>query len=323
MVSVNQVRQLFVVNGTDTTVVGGIAVKETHDKKHVFVEYNGKGGLVRSDLIKKDNVISAKLTTADKMAKPLKEAILTLNPNINEGNPIVEQNYIVDVLVSNYITMADASTLVKFGAVHVTPNMSASTFYVELAKSLARNFSRDINKFFSIVLSNGTKEEEVKSPYEVKMADATSVIIRELPQTKDYVRGEFPVTTVNFQVIPKTVIGDGSEVNPFMVDENSGLVEILEQEGANSYIGNGYELADTEYFCMGERGDWYRGVGYPNTIRTKYMVEEDKEYDVIDINFYFEGRGISAQKSEKMLTLVVPKGNTTIKALFTGKITIE
>ena len=321
MVSVNQVRQLFVVNGTDTTVVGGIAVKETHDKKHVFVEYNGKGGLVRSDLIKKDNVISAKLTTADKMAKPLKEATLSLNPNINEGNPIVGQNYIVDVLVSNYITMADASTLVKFGAVHVTPDMTAPTFYVELAKSLARNFSRDINKFFSIILSNGTEEEEVKSPYAVEMSDAASVIIRELPQTKDYVRGEFPVTTVNFQVIPKTVIGDGSEVNPFMVDEASGQVEILAQKG--EYIGNGYELADTEYFCMGERGDWYRGVGYPNTIRTKYMVEEDEEYDVIDINFYFEGRGISAQKSEKMLTLVVPKGNTTIKALFAGKITID
>lgn len=323
MVSVNQVRQLFVVNGTDTTVVGGIAVKETHDKKHVFVEYNGKGGLIRSDLIKKDNVISAKLTTADKMAKPLKQAVLKLNPNINEGNPIVEQNYIVDVLVSNYITMADASTLVKFGAVHVIPDMSAPKFYVELAKSLARNFSRDINKFFSIILSNGTEEEEVKSPYAVEMSDATSVIIRELPQTKDYVRGEFPVTTVNFQVVPKTVIGDGSEVNPFMVDEKSGSVVIEEQEGENSYIGNGYELADTEYFCMGERGDWYRGVGYPNTIRTKYMVEEDKEYDVIDINFYFEGRGISAQKSEKMLTLVIPKGNTDIKPLFANKITIE
>ena len=219
--------------------------------------------------------------------------------------------------------MADASTLVKFGAVHVTPNMTAPTFYVELAKSLARNFSRDINKFFSIILSNGTEEEEVKSPYKVTMDDATSVIIRELPQTKDYVRGEFPVTTVNFQVIPKTVIGDGSEVNPFMVDENSGLVAIEEQEGEGSYIGNGYELADTEYFCMGERGDWYRGVGYPNTIRTKYMVEEDKEYDVIDINFYFEGRGISAQKSEKMLTLVIPKDDTDIVGLFDGIITIE
>jgi hypothetical protein len=47
-------------------------------------------------------------------------------------------------------------------------------------------------------------------------------------------------------------------------------------------------------------------MGYPNTIRTKYTVDENQEYDVIDINFYFVGRGIDAQKSEKMITLVMP-----------------
>lgn len=319
MVSVNQVRQLFVVKGTDTAQVGGIAVKETVDKNAIYLEYRGRDGLMRSDLIKKDNIISAIHTAASKMAKPLKEAKLQLT-GANDAAPCVGQDYIVDVMVSNYISLADQSTLVKFGAVHVNPGMTAPQFYVELAKSLARNFSRDVNKFFDIVLTNGSDEEVVKSPYKVEMADATAVIIRELPQTADYVRGEFPVTTVNFQVTPKTVLIDGEEIQHFNVQEN-GVVANTTQ--VDMYIGNGYELADTEYFCMGERGDWYRGVGYPNTIRTKYMVEEDKEYDVIDINFYFEGRGISAQKSEKMLTLVVPKGNTTIKALFNGKITIE
>ena len=301
MVSVNQVRQLFVVKGTDTTNVGGIAVKETVDGKAIYLEYRGKGGLMRSDLINKGNIISITSTEASEMAKPLKEAKLVLT-EANDSTPCVDQDYIVDVMISNYISLSDESTLVKFGAVHVNPGMTASQFYVELAKSLARNFSRDVNKFFDIVLTNNTTEEVVKSPYNVKMTDAKAVIIRELPQTSDYVRGEFPVSTVNFQVIPKTALIDGVEVNHFDVQEN-GSVELTEQVGKS--IGNGYELADTEYFCMGERGDLYRNSGYPNVIRTQYMVDEDKEYDVIDINFYFEGRGISAQKSEKMLTLVV------------------
>jgi hypothetical protein len=45
-------------------------------------------------------------------------------------------------------------------------------------------------------------------------------------------------------------------------------------------------------------------MGYPRTIRTKYTVDETKEYNVLDINFYFVGRGVDAQKSEKMITIV-------------------
>lgn len=318
MVSVNQVRQLYVVKSTDTAEVGGIKVKETADKKGVFLEVNGKGGLVRSDLIKKGNVISAKLTKAEKMTTPLKEARIAF---VNPEYLVAGQDYIVDIMVSNYITLAETSTLIKFGAVRATASMEASDFYLELAKSFARNFSRDVNKFFKIYLEGDStgKEVTVNSEHE---GTFTAVIIKEVAQTADYVRGEFPVTPVNFQVLPHTVYVDGDEINPF-TEEESGTVTLKEQEGENSYIGNGYELADTEYFCMGERGDWYRGVGYPNTIRTKYMIDETKEYDVIDINFYFEGRGISAQKSEKLLTLVVPKGDTAIVGLFDGIITIE
>lgn len=300
MVSVNQVRQLYVVNGSDTAEVGGIAVKETADEKSLYFEYRGKSGLMRSDLINKGNIISITATEASKMAKPLKMAKLAL---VEPEYLVAGQDYIVDIMVSNYITLAETSTLVKFGAVRATASMEASDFYLELAKSFARNFSREVNKFFEIYLEGDStgKEVTVNSKHE---GTFTAVIIKEVAQTADYVRGEFPVTPVNFQVVPHTIYVDGGEVNPF-TEEESGTVTLEKQEGENSYIGNGYELADTEYFCMGERGDWYRGVGYPNTIRTKYMIDETVEYDVIDINFYFEGRGISAQKSEKMITLAI------------------
>lgn len=230
------------------------------------------------------------------------------------GDPVAGQDYIVDVMISNYICMADESTLVKFGAVHATNEMSASAFYLELAKSLARNFSRDVNKFFEIYLDGEAVPTEVTvtSKHTAPEEGFKGVILKEVSQEKDYVRGEVPVNTVNFQVLPKTIIDDGEEVNPFVIEEEDGSVKITEQSG--KYIGNGYEIADTEYFCMGERGDQYRQMGYPRTIRTKYTVDETKEYNVLDINFYFVGRGIDSQKSEKMITVVSTKALTDLES---------
>ena len=135
----------------------------------------------------------------------------------------------------------------------------------------------------------------------------TGIIITEQPQTADYVRGEYSALTVNFKVIPHTIIEDGDEVCPFVVESN-GVVALTNKVSRTgdkvTHIGNGYEVADTEYFCMGERGDMYRQMGYPRTIRTKYMVDPTQEYDVLDLAFYFVGRGIDAQKSEKLLTIV-------------------
>lgn len=301
MVSVNQVRHFFNLDAYDSIEVK--SVKENGEVTGIFLQcMKGNEVVLTSDTVKK-GTYKAWITAAEDMRKPLKQAVLKLDSTVNGGEPVVGQDYIVDVMISNYICMADESTLVKFGAVHATSEMGASAFYLELAKSLARNFSRDVNKFFEIYLEGEStpKEVTVTSSHTAPSGGFTGVILKEVSQEKDYVRGEVPVNTVNFQVLPKTIIDDGEEVNPFDVLEN-GSVEITEQSG--KYIGNGYEIADTEYFCMGERGDQYRQMGYPRTIRTKYTVDETEEYNVLDINFYFVGRGVDAQKSEKMITVV-------------------
>lgn len=317
MVSVNQVRHLFVVDslvtGENIPATEG-AVKVCQGANGVYLQYMGKGGLLTSDYIKPGQVISCKTVTAT--ATPLKETLLELS-----GDPVAGADYIVDVLVSNYIAMADESTLVKFGAVHATSSMSVSDFYLALAKSLARNFSRDINKFFKIYVTDGTDSEEVTVTSSHSGTNYTGVVIAEQAQTADYVRGEFGVSTVNYKVVPHTIISEGDEVCPFVVQED-GTVQSVDKiaRGTDTVvaIGNGYEIADTEYFTMGERGDIYRQMGYPNTIRTKYMVDETQEYDVLDIAFYFEGRGIDAQKSEKLLTLVEVTGGGVLAQVETA-----
>ena len=64
------------------------------------------------------------------------------------------------------------------------------------------------------------------------------------------------------------------------------------------------KIADLEYFCMGERGDQYRGIGWPNIIPTKYMVDPTKEYATLDIHYAYVGANESVQKSEKDITIV-------------------
>ncbi len=70
------------------------------------------------------------------------------------------------------------------------------------------------------------------------------------------------------------------------------------------YIGNGQMIADMEWFCMGERGDDYRMMGYPNNIDTKYLIDPSKEYNVIDFDFKYMGSGVDNQESVKHMTLV-------------------
>jgi hypothetical protein len=83
-----------------------------------------------------------------------------------------------------------------------------------------------------------------------------------------------------------------------------GVAQDITGQANTHYIPNGKLTADLEYFGMGERGDQYRMIGWPNYIPTKYMVDAGQEYDYLDIHYYFQGEGVRSDKSEKQLTLV-------------------
>ena len=326
MQSVNQVKQLYVVKAVQNSALsakGDVVVKTVKspiDDAAIILQHLGEGGPVSSDIINKSQIIYAKATKASDLAKPLHQAVIELDSQINSGAPIAGEDYVVDIQVSNYIALGDENVLVKFGAVHATSGMSASDFYKALAKSLARNLSRDINHFFKIYLTEEASSKGSVSTYwqEVTVTSNntptsafTGIIISELPQTADYVLGEVPVTTVNFKVIPHKVTLAGDEVQAVKT-EADGTVKLAAKTSVTgntvTSIADGYDIADLEWFCMGERGDQYRGVGYPRTIRTKYMADPTAAYHTLDIAFYFQGRGVSVQKSEKHLVAVVPVG---------------
>lgn len=80
----------------------------------------------------------------------------------------------------------------------------------------------------------------------------------------------------------------------------------------STYVGNGYDIADLEYFALGERGDLYRNIGRPNSIPTKGFINSvtsSDTYNIFSIHFYFDDSNESVQKSEQDITIAVKESN--------------
>ena len=297
--SVNQVRQLYVATAFKTPHVlasdaaGSIAVKNDTVKSHLYFEYKGADNLMRSDLIDTKNILYAKATDATAMAHDLKSVTIALDSNVNGGAPVAGQDYILRIAFKQYVGMSDEDQYFKYGMVHAYAGMDASEFYKVLAVSLAKNFSREVVPLIKIEIKTASATTEVTPT--TKVADLTGtytgVVITEVEQP--WRLGVMAQTPVYFTVqsVPVTVNGD-ERYWATLTESTSGS------------ISNGKTIADLEYFCMGERGDMYRQVGWPNNIPTTYLVDPAKAYCVFDIHYAYVGSNESVQKSEKTITIV-------------------
>ena len=312
--STNQVRHLYVANALKTPSVlandaeGSIAVKADTSKTHLYFEYKGVGGITRSDLIDIKNIISAKATDADSLAHDLAKYKLTLSADINSGAPVAAQDYILRIAFRHYIGISEEDQYFKYGMVHTVTGMTASKFYKDMALSLVGNFSREewgLLKFYletegTAADAVGTLVEVTKDTKESTLTGTyTGLVIEEAPQ--DWTLGVLEQVPVYFEIQPTTITAGGDE----------RIWGTVNKVTSTNSIHDGHKIADLEYFCMGERGDMYRGVGFPNIIRTKYLVNPDTKYNVIDIHYAYVGDNESVQKSEKDITIVVPKVGAT------------
>lgn len=320
--STNQVRQLYVAKALKTPHVlasdaaGSIAVKNDTAKNHLYFEYKGADNLMRSDLIDIKNILYAKATDADDMAHELKSVTVTLATDVNGGAPVAGQDYILRIAFRQYVGMSDEDQYYKYGMVHAYAGMEADEFYKVLALSIAKNFSRDVVPLIKIEVhskatkskggfdSNGymvvtptTKDNgksDTTNPYyatDTLVTDIDSIRITEVEQP--WRLGVMAQTPVYFTVQPVAVMVNGDE-----------RIWATVTEGTNGTIGNGKKIADLEYFCMGERGDIYRGIGFPNNIHTTYLVDPSKAYHTFDIHYAYVGNNEAVQKSEKDITIV-------------------
>lgn len=152
---------------------------------------------------------------------------------------------------------------------------------------------------------------------------ATTFILRERPLP--YTQGTRRDKPVYFEVS----FGD-VEYNKIVI-EGWGTKTDLQKSGSltpkaydgkildYTYVPNGRQVADLEWATTAQRGDVYKTFGWPRSVETKYVVDPDKEYDIVDIHYFDTKSNEGVQRSEKDLTIAVPKGEgTAVKALFTN-----
>jgi len=311
-VTTNQVDQLYVVSaetaaGVAPAATGDLQVLKSSSEglgkgdTHYF-KYMGAAGLERTDLLKEGQITEVKITDASAQAIPLHRVVVELKPEVlSAGKPIMGEDYELKIAISQFQDLAEDSIYYKYGFVHtnVVSTPDVDTFWREMAKSLAKNFSREITKFFKFYITDGNLEDEILLSGEPKTSNvasgaATGIIIEEQAQIGHLAL--MPTTGVDFKVTTDTIVVDGDEIKWGDVKDAT----------VYDFIKNGYAIADMEYFYQGERGDQYRMFAAPqDRIEVERLVDKTKEYDVIDIHYYFVDSLGGAQKSEKDLTIVV------------------
>lgn len=304
--SINQVRQLYVAKALKEskaalTTVGDIAPKADTAKTTLYFQSMSPAGIVASDKIDLKHVLYAKATPSKALAHKLVRYSVTLDADVADA-PVAGQNYILRLAFRQYIGLSEEDQYFKYGEVIARSGMTASDFYKKMAISLAKNLE---NKTESTPLVNiylnsaaaaadGTDVPVTATTKESDLSkdDYDKIIIEEAEQP--WVLGMMPQAFIPFTPQFLTITVDGE-------DRLWGVATVVTPKKT---VLDGHLIADLEYFCMGARGDIYRGMGYPNIIKTTYLVDPSAVYDVLDIHYFYTGSNESVQKSEKTITLV-------------------
>ena len=269
--STNQVMQFYVLDGTAV-----VTPSKTGDYAVVTFTH-ADGDIVTSDRV--ENIMYGKLTKAAALTIPYTVADIKLDPAVNGGAPVKGEYYTIRVSYPEVGGLGNEGWVTKTATVLASTKVAdAATLYTELAKALNGAFGVD-------AVLEATAE-----------ADGVSITQKDL--TKYYKRGVRSIVVPAFTVSAAMITIEGEEVQPFA--ETS--FNIVESDA--DPIGNGYKVADMEYFAMGERGDQYRNIDYLNAIDTKYRVEPGKTYDVLTVHFAYKGFNQNSHKSEKDLIVV-------------------
>lgn len=313
MFSINQVRHLYVAktlktgaNLLENDAAGSILPKSDTGKTMLWFQYMSPAGIVSSDKIDIANILYAKATSSAKLAHALVVKELTLDSEVS-ATPVAGQEYIVRLSFRNYIGMGDEDTTVRYGMATATSNTTASDLYKKLALSLVKNIAKETTPLVKVYLASEEADDEVTAATKESELDGdyTGILFEEAEQA--WSLGKMPQAFIPFEV----------QVVPIELDGTSVLWAKVEKQDSENFVQNGKNIADLEYFCMGARGDEYRGMGYPNNIVTTYLVDPSKKYDTLDIHYAYVGSNESVQKSEKDITIVCEDdgSHTAMKAL--------
>lgn len=288
----NQVKHIYVANTKSNLSV----MKDAEGLVYI------KGDGFRSDAID-PKTATVKATKAWKLAKVLKKYAVTIAAD-GDGNvdaKLAGETLIVNIKVRQYIGLSDFETLERSGEVYINGDETATDVATALAKSINDSLKSLATPILEASASGAVVTiKEVEQPWTLGRKTSKSVL--------------FEVSAIQADDnIPVTVTTTSGDARPqYNYDwcsvKESTPVKAAGSVAAGDAVGNGKAIADLEYFYLGERGDIYRNVGYPNVIDSNYQVDATKQYDVIDIHFAFTDTGVNSYRTEKNMVIVGETG---------------
>lgn len=289
-----QTRNLYVVkdflaSGTPDSA-GELAMGTAATGEIFFKYFNGDGLDSRTDLIRPESIISLKKTKAADMDIKLKKHTIAVDTSaVTLSNCVGKAfNLVITFHEVGSYDWADTNTITVSVLGNSTNTANATAFHKALAEAIAAALPEKKYPLLK-VFSNGT---EVKKG-DTATGAAGGVVLVEAAQ--GYRRGLL-----------------SKEAYPFTVsfslrDSNVGYIiwgtdTIADSDvSSNTIIPSVYALADLESFTMGERGDAFRGYFYPYNYEPTPLIDLTKSYDVVSVEFAWQGNAENIQKSPRMI----------------------
>lgn len=311
--STNQAKHLYVAKAVDSGLdtVGDITAAAAGDKD-IVIKYVGNDGVVRSDIINTDNIVYAKAIKASSMAEFLDSSYVAVN------TVAANQHYILKVIIDSFSSLSEEDKGFIFADYMSKGTDAAKDILAGLAVNLAKNATKAaynplINVYVTTksagqTLTVGTDTWKVAAsdaPATVAAYGSLAGLVIEAAE-QSWTLGKEAFDMLKFNVTASRIVSGGVEVNWATVTKGT--------THANPVIKNSKKIADLEWFCMGERGDIYRGMGYPNNFEFSPLVNPAATYGyhVIDIAYFYAGDAEDIQKSPKEIVIVAPaEGDTT------------
>lgn len=289
--SENQVRHLYVVKALGTVNTGDVAVgggaANGVTPEDLYFKYISADGVEKTDLVPKANVTQAQAVRYDKSLRQLTKYKVELDTTVNGGEPIPGQEYLVRIKFFEWGSLSMEDQYFKHGVVRAYTGMTKTQFYAAMAASINTNLVREQIPLLTVTSdANGVYLVEIEQPWTLGTKESQPLIF-----------------TVGCDTVIDTIT-TGAEFT----------WGIATKVASGSFIKNGKIVADMEYFYMGERADQYRGIGFPNVLKTTYLVDSTSEYNFIEIDYFYQGDGMNAGKSQKHITLVIPAVGANIAA---------
>lgn len=310
----NQVRHMYIVqsasaesspkNFAENATIGQAGVfnelgaKTAGNMAYVLYK-NNKGYISKTDNIEKGNVVYAK--TTDYKAESFKKYTITPT-NIQEGD-----KFVLLIQFLNWYSVSPENQYFKQASYTAKAGDDAEAVVDGLVKNLAWQFKHETVHFAGSFKYTPKGVSPVQYPandfLEFSKDGATTdakLIIQEKEQRSN--KDKIPAKKLMFYIsAPDNEDFGTMDIKDTFVTKDGSTVN-YHSLGVNT----GKTISEQEWFYLGERGDIYRYMGYPNNFETKYDAKDNIGYISIDVQYFYTGSAEDVQKSQKQLYLVFP-----------------